>query len=196
MVDADPLGAIADIQILQRAQAVFAEGDDASHVYCVASGMIRLYKLLPDGRRQIVGFLQAGDMMGLAVRGQYLYTAEAVTVSTVQRIPRARLDALLDRLPALVRRLHALTAGDLVAAQDQMLLLGRKTALEKVASFLLMLAKRRSDATRCLPLPMPRGDIADYLGLTLETVSRTFTKLRTSGLIRLLDDNMVELTNH
>lgn len=189
---ADPLAAIAQVKVLDREQALFAEGDAADAVFRVVDGVIRLYKLLPDGRRQIIGFLQAGDMVGLAFAARYLYSAETVTATTVQRIARGQLDALLDAQPALARRLLSVTTSELVAAQDQMLLLGRKTALEKLASFLLALS-RRSAGNRAIALPMSRGDIADYLGLTTETVSRGFTKLKTGRLIRILDGGKVEL---
>ena len=190
--DTDPLAAIAQFRVFDREQAIFAEGEAADAVFRVVDGMIRLYKLLPDGRRQIIGFLQAGDMIGLAFADRYLYSAEAVTASTVQRIPRCQLDALLDSQPSLARRLLSVTTSELVAAQDQMLLLGRKSALEKLASFLLALS-RRTGAGRAVALPMSRCDIADHLGLTTETVSRGFTKLKTSRLIRILDGGRVEL---
>ncbi|CAO3455889.1 Transcriptional regulator, Crp/Fnr family [Azospirillum argentinense] len=190
--DADPLAAIAQFRVFDREQSIFAEGEAADAVFRVVDGMIRLYKLLPDGRRQIIGFLQAGDMVGLAFADRYLYSAEAITASTVQRIPRCQLDALLDSQPALARRLLSVTTSELVAAQDQMLLLGRKSALEKLASFLLALS-RRAGAGRAIALPMSRCDIADHLGLTTETVSRGFTKLKTSRLIRILDGGRVEL---
>lgn len=189
---ADPLAAIAQVKVYDREQAIFAEGEAADAIFRVVDGVIRLYKLLPDGRRQIIGFLQAGDMMGLAFAERYLYSAEAVTATTVQRISRAQLDDLLDTQPSLARKLLSVTTSELVAAQDQMLLLGRKTALEKLASFLLALS-RRTDAARAIALPMSRSDIADYLGLTTETVSRGFTKLKTSRLIRILDGGKVEL---
>ncbi|KAA0679711.1 helix-turn-helix domain-containing protein [Roseomonas genomospecies 6] len=190
--DIDPLATIAQLRVFDREQAIFAEGEAADAVFRVVDGMIRLYKLLPDGRRQIIGFLQAGDMVGLAFADRYLYSAEAITASTVQRIARSQLDALLDAQPALARRLLSVTTSELVAAQDQMLLLGRKSALEKLASFLLALG-RRAGAGRAIALPMSRCDIADHLGLTTETVSRGFTKLKTSRLIRILDGGRVEL---
>ena len=191
---ADPLAAIAQVKVYDREQAIFAEGEAADAIFRVVDGVIRLYKLLPDGRRQIIGFLQAGDMMGLAFAERYLYSAEAVTATTVQRISRAQLDDLLDAQPSLARKLLSVTTSELVAAQDQMLLLGRKTALEKLASFLLALS-RRTDAARAIALPMSRSDIADYLGLTTETVSRTFTQLKTAGAISLQEGNKVLISD-
>lgn len=197
-VETDPFAAIGMVRRFDRDTEIFAEGNAADAVYRVVEGTVRLYKLLPDGRRQVIGFLQAGDLMGLAMGGSYLYTAETVTAAAVRRIPRARFDALMDEQPALARKMMATMAGELVAAQDQMLLLGRKTAVEKLASFLLTLGRRaaaRTPGCRRIELPMSRTDIADYLGLTTETVSRGFTKLKTSRLIRLLDGHEVELTD-
>jgi CRP/FNR family transcriptional regulator, anaerobic regulatory protein len=164
----------------------------------VVRGLVRLHKLLPDGRRQIVGFLEAGDYLGLTFSGTFLFSAEAVTETVVRRIPCARFNAVLDAHPALQRRLLAMATTELVAAQDQILLLGRKTAQEKLCSFLLMVSRRRARrglAPETLRLPMPRGDIADYLGLTMETVSRVMTQLKTKGIIRLRDEHRVELTD-
>lgn len=197
-VETDPFAAIGMVRRFDRDTEIFAEGNAADAVYRVVEGTVRLYKLLPDGRRQVIGFLQAGDLMGLAMGGTYLYTAETVTSATVRRIPRTRFDALMDEQPALARKMMATMASELVAAQDQMLLLGRKTAVEKLASFLLTLGRRAANRTpgcRRIDLPMSRTDIADYLGLTTETVSRGFTKLKTSRLIRLLDGHEVELTD-
>src|SRR5690242_824067 len=184
---ADPMEAIATAVTVQGDGTIFREGDPAGHIHKVVRGMVRLHKMLPDGRRQIIGFLEAGDHLGLSFGDTYLFSAEAVVETVVQRIPRARFEAVLDTNPGIQRRLLAMATTELVAAQDQMLLLGRKTACERICSFLLMLSRRRE--RRLLPgdrvrLPMTRGDIADYLGLTIETVSRTLSKLKAGCLIR------------
>lgn len=181
-----------------RDQTIFTEGDPALSVRIITAGMVRIVRLLADGRRQIIGFLQPGDMLGLALAGNYLYSAEAVTPVTLRRLTRSQLDALLERDPDLRKRLLAATATELQVAQDQMVLLGRKTAVERLASFLLAQAKRRTpepeDHCR-VELPMTRADMADFLGLTTETVSRAVTKLKTTRLIRLVYGNAVELLN-
>lgn len=167
---------------------VFREGDNADHLYSISSGTIKLYKLLSDGRRQIIGFLFSGDIFGLAMDGGYAYTAETVTQAQICRFTYRRLDLLMGEIPKLERRMFSMTVKDLVAAQEQMLLLGRKTAREKVATFLIQLSQRaeaRSAPFSPIALPMSRVDIADYLGLTIETVSRTFTQLKRDGLIGL-----------
>ena len=167
---------------------IFREGDPALHVYSISAGAVKLYKLMSDGRRQIIGFLFSGDMFGLAVEGGYAYTAETVSPSQICRFANRKLDVLKHEMPRLERKLFSMAVKDLVAAQEQMLLLGRKTAKEKVASFLLKLARRtqlEGQPAGPLALPMSRADIADYLGLTIETVSRTFTQLKRANVIGL-----------
>lgn len=184
--------AVSTLQRTKPGETLFAEGDDADGIYEVVTGMLRLYKLLPDGRRQITGFLSAGQILGLAPEGTHVYSAEAINDVTLCRYPRIGFDRLIDEVPGLARRLLAVTSHELRAAQDQMLLLGRKAAAEKVASFLLLMADQQGNEEE-VAVPMARSDIADYLGLTTETVSRTFTKLKTEGLIALPTPNHVEI---
>lgn len=179
------------------AQTVFFEGDPARHVFNVTEGAVKLYKLMADGRRQITGFLFRGDFLGLALNTSYAYTAEAMVPTRLCRFERGDLEKLLDEFPPIERRLLEMAGNELVAAQDQMLLLGRKTARERIVSLLVMLAgraERRGDAADPVALPMTRNDIADYLGLTTETVSRAFTELRKAGLIALDGPGTVRLT--
>lgn len=167
---------------------LFQEGDPANEVFNLLEGTVKLYKSLPDGRIQITGFLFAGDFMGLASDGHYAYSAEALTDVKVCRFQRRDLLTLFRDFPRLVERLLTIASDELAVAQEQMLLLGRKTAQEKVTTFLLAMAeraRRRGLDGRTVTLPMSRNDIADYLGLTVETVSRTMTKLRKRGVIRL-----------
>ncbi len=191
------ISAMARGSDLDVGQAVFFEGDDARNLFVLISGALKLYKLLPDGRRQITGFLYAGDFLGLAFNDVYQYTAEALGPSRLCRLPRARIEALLDDLPRLASRLLNLASTELAAAQAQMLLLGRKTAQERLASFLLHLTQRagaRIDARDdMIHLPMSRADIADFLGLTVETVSRSFSKLKSSRLIALREGGQVQI---
>lgn len=172
------------------------EGDRADYIYNLTGGTVKLYKLLADGRRQITGFLFEGAFLGLTRNEAYSYTAETVTATTLCRFPRRRLDEAMDEFPRLGRRLLGLMVDELVAAQDQMLLLGRKTAREKVASFLLLLsdiATTRGQPELSLALPMGRIDIADHLGLTIETVSRTLTQFKREGLIAIPDASRVDI---
>lgn len=182
--------------VLEPGQTLFDEGEPADHVFNMTEGTLKVFKLLPDGRRQVTGFLFAGDFLGLASQDTYAFSAEAVTPARLCRFQRRQLDGLLNRHPEMERRLLSKASHELAEAQEQMLLLGRKTAKERVASFLLLLARRaaqRGAAVDPVSVPMSRTDIADYLGLTTETVSRTFTRLKSDGLIKLLPGGKVSL---
>lgn len=198
-LESGELRRLADIMTqveLAPQRTIFYEGDPADYLFNVTQGTIRLHKLLPDGRRQITGFLFPGDFVGLAVNDVYAYTAETVDAVHLCRFPRTRLQALIEEIPRLEKRLLGMASNELIQAQDQLLLLGRKTAQEKVASFLLMMSKRaakRGQPPNPIELPMGRADVADFLGLTTETVSRTFTQLKTSSVIQLLDNARVLL---
>ncbi len=180
------LAAIATVSHAQPGTTLIQEGDPATHFFNISAGTVRMYKLLPDGRRQITGFAGMGHFLGLAVSDTYAFSAEAIDTVRYCRFSRARVRTLLDDYPAMEKRLLEVASTELVAAQDQMLLLGRKTARERLASFLMTQSRQGvfCHGTRAqFVLPMSRGDIADYLGLTIETVSRTFTKLRSEGFI-------------
>ena len=181
---------------LSPGQMLFQEGDEADCVFNVTSGVMRVYKLLPDGRRQITGFLFPANFLGIATSGGYSYNADAITDVQLCRFRRPQLMALFERYPKLESRLLGIATDELTAAQDQMLLLGRKTAAEKLASFLLGMAKRSSvegAPVDRVPLPMTRADIADYLGLTIETVSRTLSRFKRAGLIEIGDGHSITL---
>ena len=175
-----------------------AEGEPATSFFNLTGGTAKLYKLLPDGRRQITGFAGPGHFLGLAVSDTYAFSAEAIEPVRFCRFSRLRLRTLLDDFPAMEQRLLQVASSELVAAQEQMLLLGRKTAREPVASFLMAQAKLGAmcQMSRArFTLPMTRGDIADYLGLTIETVSRTLTKLRTERLIEIAGAGGIVIVN-
>jgi CRP/FNR family transcriptional regulator len=182
--------------VVKAGAPIFDEGEVATHRYNLTSGCVRIYKILGDGRRQIFGFLFPGDFLGLAVEDEYAYGAEAVVNSDLCRFPQRDLEEFTSRYPALEKRLLGVTKHELAIAQEQMVLLGRKSAEEKVATMLLAFSKRaqrRGQAENPVFLPMTRVDLGDYLGLTTETVSRTMTQLKTKGVIRLENDNHVRL---
>jgi CRP/FNR family transcriptional regulator len=190
------LAAIMKVVEVPAHRPIFEEAQPADFVFNVTAGAVKLYKLLPDGRRQVTGFLFPGDFLGLVHNDSYAYSAEALTATTLCRFPRRKLEALLDELPKLEQRLLGIASHELAAAQDQIMLLGRKSARERVVSFLLMLsdaAVRRGGAGDIVSIAMGRSDIADYLGLTIETVSRVFTELKTQGLVRLLSEKRAQL---
>lgn len=182
------LAAVAMPQTIDAGGSFMEEGEPARHFFNLTGGTARLFKLLPDGRRQVVGFARAGHFLGLASAESYTVTAEAVEPVRLCRFPRARLRMLVEQFPRLEHQLLETASNELATAQEGMMLLGRKTARERVASFLVGWATGgrpcAPPATR-LHLPMPRGDIADYLGLTVETVSRTLTRLRAEGLLAM-----------
>ena len=183
------LDMIAERASLQAGEILVREGDPAKGVFNVTSGSVRIYKLLPDGRRQITGFLFAGDFIGLAAGQAYGFSAEAIEDTTLCRFRKSEYQALIRVRPALESALLDRAMHELAAAQNQILLLGRKTARERLASFLLDLPGRdpiRPSVDGVVHLPMTRSEIADYLGLTIETVSRELTKLKTAGIISLL----------
>lgn len=192
------LAKITHSESLKSGETLFFEGDMSGDCFIVQAGALKLYKLMPDGRRQITGFLFKGDFLGIQAGEEYGYTAEALEPSEACAIPGEKMEALVADYPKLANRLLNLASLELAAAQDQMLLLGRKTAQERIASFLLWLAERardRGDAANPVRVPMSRSDMGDYLGLTVETVSRTITKLKTSGLISLKEGNRIELAD-
>ena len=169
-------------------ETAFVQEELTTSFFNLLEGVMRLYKLLPDGRRQIVGFALPGDFLGLAISPHHTVSADAIGPVTVCRFPRASFALFIEDKPHLLRRMNELMVRELSQAQDHMVLLGRRSAEEKVASFVLAWRDRLARlgaATTTLPLPMGRQDIADFLGLTIETVSRTFTKLERDGLIEI-----------
>jgi CRP/FNR family transcriptional regulator, nitrogen fixation regulation protein len=176
----------------QRNAEIFAEGDPADCWFKVISGTVRLSKLLADGRRHIAEFYFAGDCFGLDNLPERLFSAEAIGDVTVMRYPRRATERLIDDNASLARSLRDLTLRDLANAQIRMLMLGRMSAPERVATFLLDMVDRR-DASRALDLPMSRNDIADYLGLTVETVCRVLSAFRRDGMIDIPTPHRIEL---
>jgi CRP/FNR family nitrogen fixation transcriptional regulator len=168
---------------LPRGDEVFADGDPCSRFYKVLSGTVRTVKVLADGRRQIDAFHLPGDVFGLESGATHRVTAEAVDGVVLAVYRRDRLNDLVRTDPVFGERLMSSTLASLDRAHEHAVLLGRKTALERLASFLLELARRTAGKDR-VELPMQRADIADHLGLTIETVSRTLTQMGRDGLIR------------
>jgi CRP/FNR family transcriptional regulator, nitrogen fixation regulation protein len=175
----------------KRGTEIHGENEPADYVYQVKKGAVRSYKLLSDGRRQIGAFHLVGDIFGLTNGENHRFTAEAVVDTTLWLMKRRSLEVISQTDGVLAHNLLSLITRSLQHAEDHMLLLGRKDSLEKVATFLLEMDKRLADA---MTLPMSRRDIADYLGLTLETVSRALSRLRRAGAISLAVDTPREIT--
>jgi len=176
-----------------RNAEVYGENEPADYVYKVVTGSVRTYKLLNDGRRQIDAFYLPGDIFGVELSDEHSCSAEAITDSMILVVRRSLLLSAAEKNNALARRLWSHTARDLRRAQHHTLLL-IKSAQERVAAFLLEMAERLS-STASLDLPMSRQDIADYLGLTIETVSRTLSQLEDAATIALPASRKVVLRN-
>jgi CRP/FNR family nitrogen fixation transcriptional regulator len=171
----DPIVRLNDITY-KKGNEIYGEKEPAEYVYQVRTGAVRSYKLLSDGRRQIGAFHLAGDIFGLENGTTHRFTAEAVVDTSVLLIKRRSLETVAESDAIVANNLLGMTTTNLQHAEDHMLLLGRKTSLERVAAFLIEMDKRLT-AAGVMALPMSRRDIADYLGLTLETVSRAISHL-------------------
>ena len=176
----------------KKGTEIFGEKEPADYVYQVVSGAVRSYKLLSDGRRQIGAFHLLGDIFGLEIGAEHRFTAEAIVATTVRLMKRRSLETFVEHDVKVARNLLSMTTVNLRHAEDHMLLLGRKTSLERVAAFLLEMDKRLT-AAGVMALPMSRRDIADYLGLTLETVSRALSRLHELGVIGFISTNQRQI---
>jgi CRP-like cAMP-binding protein len=176
-----------------RNAEIYGENEPAEYVYKVLTGTVRTYKVLNDGRRQIGAFYLPGDVFGLEIGDEHTFSAEAITDCKILVIKRSALVSLAGRDNDVARQLWAMTAAELQRAQDHIMLL-IKTAQERVAGFLLEMAKRSATVAE-VELPMSRQDIADYLGLTIETVSRTLTQLEKGAAIAVPSSRRIVLRN-
>ena len=201
-----PLGVSALDEVMNESEelslgtraSIFQEGQPARHVFTLVRGTAKLTRLLPDGREQVLGFRFAGDVIGFTGRETYPFAAELLTPARLCRLERGRFNLLMRRLPALERRFLDLCVRELAATQDQLVTVGRRPAEARLAAFLLQLAaasRLRLEVGTVLDMPMTRSDIADFLGLTLETVSRGFTAFRRRGWVREPSRSHVELLN-
>jgi CRP/FNR family nitrogen fixation transcriptional regulator len=187
-------GLVATESSYRKDEEIYGEDEPSDYVYQVICGAVRSYKLLSDGRRQIGAFYLPGDAFGLESGPAHRLTAEAVVDTTVRLVKRRSLEQAASITVQVARSLWTMTAGELRHAEDHMLLLGRKNAIERVASFLLEM-DRRLTATGMMALPMCRRDIGDYLGLTLETVSRALSQLHSDGVLGFSGARQIVLRN-
>lgn len=181
---------------LETDEHLYLEGTNQSQVHIVLSGVIGTYKMLPDGRRQIVGFFYPGDTLGLDHPGVYATSATALNECTVRCVPLTAVDKLFETEPAFGQSILRLTSRELAEVREQLVSLGRKSAMEKIATFLLHIVRRNEQfglGGETILLPMKRADIGDYLGLTVETVSRNITKLKVAQVIRLKTSSQVQI---
>lgn len=205
MLEARPAGAretacetaldrIATTMHAARGETICYDGDEAEACFRIESGCVRVSKTLSDGRRHVVDFLYPGDFFGFTPTDEHDGTAEAITPTVLKRYPRLQLETMAERDLAACNQLRRAIGAGLAKARARGVLLARLSAEERLAAFLVGFAGR-SDGGRKLPLPMTRADIGDYLGLTIETVSRTFTKFRARGWIKLVDAHDVQLVD-
>jgi CRP-like cAMP-binding protein len=188
----DSLAPIGVVMSFGRNAEIYAEGENSGYVYKVISGVVRVSKLLPDGRRQISAFHLPGEMFGFEADELHHASAEAVVPVKVVAFKWGGLIGVARQPVNVLRELLSLAVKGLKHTQDHLLLLGRKSALERLAAFLLEM-DLRTGSRHMLDLAMPRHDIADYLGLTLETVSRMFAELKDLGAIKLESARRVHL---
>ncbi len=184
----------ATLATFDTREDLFLEGDEATHLFEILEGMVCAYRLLPDGTRHVVSFYFPGDLIGYCCIGVYPFNAQGLGEVRVRRIPRASIDRMVERRPDFARRLLKLAADELIATRDHLLCVAAKSAEAKMAAFLLALSERNAQAgcdPRRIELLMTRIDIGDYLGLTIETVSRTLSKLKRSAIISLPQTNLV-----
>ena len=170
-------------------RTIFSEGELADSVFGLSQGIVRLYKLLPDGRRHVLAFSLPGDFLGMPLAECHNFSADAIGEVTLCRFSREELTKFIQSSPNMMRLMIEFASRELDMAQDQLLLLGNGSAEEKVAIFLVSWRNRLarlSVFSETVPLPMRRQDIADFLGLKLETVSRTLAKLEQRNVIRVI----------
>ena len=186
----------ASLRRVEAKELLFTEGDPISHVYRIETGVIALFRVLADGRRQVMGFAYPGDLIGLGVADEHAMNAQAVKPTRVRGLPVSSLRQSAAKDPMLGFMLYEALARELAATRDLMLTTGHRTAAERLAGFLWAFSQRNKrngkDATK-FELPMTRTDIGDFLGLTIETVSRTFTKLKAMAVIELPQTNEVKV---
>jgi CRP-like cAMP-binding protein len=172
-------------RLFRAKEMVFLEGERADVFYYVLEGAVRLLRTTPDGRRQLVGFACRGDWLAIGTGETYSHTAESLRDSRLKPLTRAEYDRRMRGDAGFVAEMMEVSAATLRQAEELLILLGQRSALEKLASFLLGYSRRAGAGAGEFRLPMDRTDIADYLGLTIETVSRKFTQLKRSGVIEL-----------
>jgi CRP/FNR family transcriptional regulator, anaerobic regulatory protein len=186
----------ASLRRVEAKEFLFTEGDAISHVYRIETGAIALFRVLADGRRQVLGFAYPGDLIGLGVENEHAMYAQAVKPTRVRCLPVSSVRQSATKDPMLGFKLYEALARELAATRDLMLTTGRRSAMERLAGFLLAFSRRNArngkDATM-FALPMTRMDIGDFLGLTIETVSRTFTKFKTMAMIELPQSDEVKV---
>jgi len=175
-------------------QNIFFQNDPSAHLFNITEGNVKIYQLLDDGRIQIIGFLYPGDFFGTYRNNKYNYSAEAIGDLRTCVFDQKTLDKYMDQNPVLAKELINQTSYELTLAQDRMTVMGRLNAIEKIANFLINISNQRKRIgwpSNPISLSMTRQDIADYLGLTIETVSREISKLKSSNIIKIISSKQL-----
>jgi len=194
----DVLGALDRTGIpllIPQNQTIFSEGEPVDHAYKIVGGVVRLCKHLPDGRRQIAQFLFPGDYFSFVTIGDHGFSAEAVVDVSLLSFSQERIERLCRDNPHLRSRLFQMLSQRVCDIQNHLTVVGRQTAKERVAAFLLLLADRLDAGRTSITIPMNRQDIGDYLSLTMETVSRTLSRLKAARMITIPDQHRLALQN-
>ena len=184
------------VRIVKSREHILTTGDARTHVYRIESGSVCLYKVMSDGRRQVLDFACAGDFIGLGCQAEHAFNAQALEPVRLKCLPVATLYRMADRDPRIGIKLYENLSRELSATQEHLFTVGQRSAVERVACFLLAYGRRTGRCGQCaetIVLPMTRSDIADFLGLTIETVSRTLTKLRSAKVIDLEQCTLIRL---
>jgi len=179
-------------------QNIFLQSDEGKRLYNITEGNVKIFQLLYDGRIQIIGFLYPGDFFGSYKKGKYNYSAQAIGSVMTCEFKEDVLNNHMEENPRLSRELLNMTTNELILAQDRIKVLGKLTATERIANFIVNISKQRARIKwqdNPISLPMSRQDIADYLGLTIATVSREITHLKTSSVIRMLSTNQIYIND-
>lgn len=194
----EEFSALSKTKTFEDGQLIFSEGKANEHLGSITHGIVKIYKLLDDGRQQIVSLGFPGDMLGNIIDAEYNYFAESVGETKLCFYQVARINGFAESNPEIYRSILGKTTEQLSHAREWLLLLGRKTAQEKIASFLLLLAEHHHGQTtdEAFKIPLKRQEIADFLGLTIETVSRHFSSLKSKQLIREYAGHMLTIVDH
>ncbi len=192
------LESISKDKVIPKGEDVFSQGDFVDTFYNIKSGSVKVYKLSTDGRKQIVGFLYPGDFLGMSSDQNYNYSAEALEETKLCKFNKIILENFFVKFPVVESKILKIVNHELSAAQDQIFLLGKYSAKERLLQFFLNISSQREKlgwGGNPVRLSMPRADIANYLGLTIETVSRTISELKHEQLIRMIGTHDVFLNN-
>ena len=189
---------ISDEEEFEDKEAIFLQQEQSKNLYNITKGNVKIYRLLSDGRIQIIGFLYPGDFFGSYKKEKYNYSAESIGDLRLCVFNQQSLDNYLEENMNLAKELLHMTSHELTLAQDRMMVLGKMNASERVAKFILNISKQRLRIgwqNNPISIPMTRQDIADYLGLTLETISREFSKLKAANTIKFLTSKQIYITD-